>query len=273
MARAGASATRIELRRYTLPRPSEMWEVDDAPILSVVLPRAEGSHGDIMYDAGDRNRYRVGRVMLRPAGIAMHSRGDGGIMDILTCRFDPERFEAATGLNDWDTQRLRLCAAIETPHVRSLAARLRREATEPGFASSLAVDALTDLLMVDLGRLLRGAHRGAAARGGLAPWQLARIEEALRASVGTWPSTQTLATLCGVSRSHLSRSYALATGKALSDHAAYIRIERAQDMIRAGDLPLGSIAHVLGFATASAFSAAFRRATGLTPRQFRQRQH
>ncbi len=60
---------------------------------------------------------------------------------------------------------------------------------------------------------------------------------------------------------------------ALSDHAATIRLERAQDMIRAGALPMNRISRILGFATASAFSAAFRRATGLTPRQFRQGFH
>lgn len=270
LAAAKGAVAGVELRRYTLPRPNEMWEVDDAPILSIVQPRPEGTEGEVMFGL-DGRRHRVGRLMLRPAGIAMHSRGNGGVLDILTCRFDPARFADATGLHDWDARRLERCAAIVSPSIAALAVRLRRETLEAGFGSALAIDALTDLLMVDLARLIGDGPARQGTSGGLALWQVRRIEDALHAAEGNWPSTLALAALCGISRSHLSRAFAATTGTALSDHAAAIRQERAQDMIRAGVLPMSSIAHILGFATASAFSAAFRRATGLTPRQFSQR--
>lgn len=273
LARADGAAARVELRRYELPRPNEMWELDDAPILSIVMPRAEGTQGEIMFDLGDRQRYKVGRLMLRPGGVAMHSRGDGGVLDILTCRFDPVRFASATGLSEWDSRRLSRCAAITAPSVLALTDRLKQETVSPGFGSDMAVDALIQLLMVELARIFRTARQPDTGQGGLAPWQLARIEEALRSSDGEWPTTQALARLCGISRSHLSRSFAATMGTALSNHAMAIRLERAQDMIRAGALPMNRIAQALGFATASAFSATFRRATGLTPRQFRQGFH
>lgn len=260
----------IELRRYDLPRPNEMWELDDAPILSVVMPRAEGTEGEVMFDMGERHHHRVGRLMLRPAGIAMHSRGDGGVLDILTCRFDPDVFVATTGLDDWDAWQLRNCAAIASAPIMGLAERLRQETVARDFGSDLAVEALVRLLLVEIGRVFRTLPHRSSGQGGLAPWQLARIEEALRTSDGDWPTTAELAALCRISRSHLSRSFAAATGKPLADHAAAIRLERAQDMIRAGTLPMSRIAATLGFATASAFSAAFRRATGYTPRQFQQ---
>lgn len=269
VAAAQGSHAQIELRRYTLPRPNEMWELDDAPILSIVLPRAEGAHGDIMFDGGQRDRYRVGRIMLRPADIAMHSRGDGGVLEIVTCRFDPARFRAATGIDDWDAARLRLCAEITAPQITALSLRLQREAVAPGFASGIAVDALADLLMVDLARLLRGSADAGTTKGGLAPWQLTRIEEWLRESQDIWPTTQHLAEICGISRSHLSRSFAATTGRALSDYAAAVRMERAQQLVAAAELPISTIAETLGFASASAFAAAFRRVTGVTPRQFR----
>ncbi|KFG88861.1 putative AraC family transcriptional regulator [Sphingobium herbicidovorans NBRC 16415] len=273
LAVAVSSAARVELRRYELPSPNEMWELDDAPILSIVMPRAEGTQGEIMFDLGDRRRHKVGRLLLRPGGIAMHSRGDGGMLDILTCRFDPVRFAAATGLSDWDSHRLSCCASINSPMLMTLAERLKQETVAPEFGSDMAVEALVELLMVELARLFGRLRQRDAGQGGLAPWQLARIDEVLRATDGVWPTTQALANLCGISRSHLSRSFAATTGVALSDHAAAIRLERAQDMIRGGLLPMNRIAETLGFATASAFSAAFRRATGLTPRAFRQSFH
>jgi AraC family transcriptional regulator len=273
LAAAMCSVARVELRRYALPSPNEMWELDDAPILSFVMPRAEGTQGEIMFDLGDRRRHKVGRLLLRPGGIAMHSRGDGGVLDILACRFDPVRFAAVTGLDEWDSRRLSHCASINSPMLMTLAERLKQEVVARGFGSDMAVEALVQLMMVEVARLFRRTRQQQAGQGGLAPWQLARIEEALRSSDGQWPTTQALASLCGISRSHLSRSFATTAGMALSDHASAIRLERAQDMIRGGTLPMNRIAETLGFATASTFSAAFRRATGLTPRAFRRGFH
>lgn len=270
LATAQATAAVVELRRYTLPRPGEMWEVDTAPVLGIVLPRAGGTKGEIQFDIRDGRRHRVGRLMLRPAGITMHSRGDGGILDILTCRFDIARFEVATGLRDWDTHRLTRCASIISPPIMALAERLRQEILSARLSSAIAIDAIVNLLLVELARAFEDLREPPLGGTALAPWQLARIEQCLRSSVGQWPTTLGLADLCGISRSHLSRSFAAVTGASLSRYAAGIRLERAQDMIRAGELPLAQIALELGFATASAFSAAFRRSTGVAPREFRK---
>ncbi|WP_176594052.1 helix-turn-helix transcriptional regulator [Sphingobium sp. EM0848] len=260
----------IELRRYDLPRPNEMWELDDAPILSITMPRAEGTEGEVMFDSGDRRHHRVGRMMLRPAGIAMHSRGDGGVLDILTCRFDPVLFAEATGLSDWDSRLLGQCAALTSAPILSLAEKLRHETVTRDFGSDMAVEALVRLLLIEIGRMFRSTPLRSRGQAALASWQITRVEEALRNSDGAWPTTEDLAVLCRISRSHLSRSFAATTGRSLADHAAAIRLERAQDMIRLDKLPMARIAETLGFATASAFSATFRRATGYTPRQFRQ---
>ena len=260
----------IELRRYTLPSPNEMLELDDAPIFSLSLPRAEGMNGKITFDGGEKGGHRVGRMMFRPAGVAMYSRGDGGVLEIMTVRMDPDRFRAVTGLESWDPLSLQRCAMITSSTMFALAERLRGEITVPGHGAEVAAEALVRLLMVDIGRQMRMPARKAGSRGGLAPWQLGRIEDALRGAQGHWPTTAELAALCGVSRSHLSRSFMEAKGKPLADHAAAVRLERAQDMIRGGELAMNEIASALGYATASAFSAAFLRMTGRTPKQFAQ---
>ena len=258
----------IELRRYDLPSPNEMLELDDAPIFSLSLPRAEGMNGRITFDGGETGGHRVGRMMFRPAGVAMYSTGDGGRLEIMTVRMDPDRFRAITGLESWDPLSLQRCAMITSSTMFALAERLRGEIVTPGHGADVAAEALVRLLMVDIGRQMRMPARKAGSRGGLAPWQLGRIEDALRGAEGHWPTTAELAALCGVSRSHLSRSFMEATGKPLADHAAAVRLERAQDMIRGGRLAMNEIAATLGYATASAFSAAFRRMTGRTPKQF-----
>lgn len=247
-----------------------MWEVDEAPIFSAVQPRPGGARGEIRF-AGQKRPNRVGPLMLRPAGIPMYSRGDGGALRILTCRFDPAFFARSVGLSDWDSQRLQRCAAIESRTIGQLAARLHSEVHMPGFASNLAIEAVVQLLAVEIGRFFQPTLPSPASpKGTLAQWQLARIEEALSDAEGHWPTSTELATLCGVSRSHLSRAFAATTGMTLADYAASLRIEQARAMLRTGRLPFDTIAHRLGFSGQSAFGAAFRRATGMTPLAFRR---
>lgn len=260
----------VELRRYELPSPNEMIELDDAPIFSLVLPRAGGMSGQVTFDAGELRGHTVGRMLFRPAGVSMHSVGDGGVLEIMTCRMDPAAFEAATGLAQWNPDLLRRCAMITSPSMFALGERLRRELVVREHGSDMAAAALVRLLMVEIGRRLRMPSRRAGARGGLTPWQLARIEDALRKAHGHWPTTAELADVCGISRSHLSRSFVAASGQPLADHVAAVRLERAQDMLRSGDRTMAEIAAALGYATPSVFAAAFRRMTGRTPSQYRK---
>lgn len=51
---------------------------------------------------------------------------------------------------------------------------------------------------------------------------------------------------------------------------ANIRIEHAQQLLTSNELPIELIAEHVGFGSSSAFSLAFRRATGTTPREFRK---
>ena len=57
----------------------------------------------------------------------------------------------------------------------------------------------------------------------------------------------------------------------IAAHAAALRIEHARDLLNGDRQSVSEIAATLRFATPSAFSAAFRRATGETPNGFRQR--
>lgn len=269
-AAAVVTGARVELRRYELPSPSEMWERDDGPIFSSVLPRVDGLKGQLRFEGGDQRLHPIGRLMLRPGGIPMYSSGNGGLMSILTCQFDPDLFARVTGLSDWDAARLRRCASIESRPISQTAARMYSELLMPGFASSYAMDALAQTLLVEIARLFSSSsgREKRWATGGLTPWQMVRIEDRLKDATGHWPTTFELAQNLGLSRSHLSRAFAATAGTTLAEYAAVLRIERAKALMRNGDSSMQQIAEQLGFATASAFSTAFRRATGHSPSRF-----
>jgi len=61
-----------------------------------------------------------------------------------------------------------------------------------------------------------------------------------------------------------------ATGRTPHEWLTKLRLERAQELMRNPKMPLTEIALAVGYQTPSAFSAAFRRDTGMTPSSFRR---
>jgi AraC family transcriptional regulator len=131
---------------------------------------------------------------------------------------------------------------------------------------------LTDLLAT---RLL-AAHTGSPTtiqpvRGGLAPKTLLRAIERLRSDGDADVSLAALASDAGLSRFHFCRAFKESTG--LSPHAwlRQYRFEQAMEMLRHTDASIASVAAALGYASQTAFAAAFRRLTGETPSDWRRR--
>ena len=95
------------------------------------------------------------------------------------------------------------------------------------------------------------------------------IELMLREAEGVQPSLAQLAELLDVSERTLSRQLA-AEGGNLRALGVAIRHQRACAMLRETSQPIGQIGARLGYASAAAFSNAFRRCCGLSPRQYRR---
>jgi len=131
---------------------------------------------------------------------------------------------------------------------------------------------LTDLLAT---RVL-AAHTGSPTtiqpvRGGLSPKTLLRAIERLRSDSDADVSLAALASDAGLSRFHFCRAFKDSTG--LSPHAwlRQYRLEQAMNMLRDTDASVVSVAAALGYASQTAFAAAFRKLTGETPSDWRRR--
>ena len=121
-----------------------------------------------------------------------------------------------------------------------------------------------------------GAHTGSPATfqpitGGLSPKILLRAIERLRSDSDADVSLAALASDAGLSRFHFCRAFKESTG--LSPHAwlRQHRLEQAMNMLRDTDTSIVSVAAALGYASQTAFAAAFRKLTGETPSDWRQR--
>ncbi|WP_454818946.1 helix-turn-helix transcriptional regulator [Labrys neptuniae] len=107
--------------------------------------------------------------------------------------------------------------------------------------------------------------------GGLSPKVLLRAIDRLHSSSETDVSLTALASEAGLSRFHFCRAFKESTG--LSPHAwlRQHRLEQAMNMLRDTDESVVSVAAALGYASQTAFAAAFRKLTGETPSDWRRR--
>jgi AraC family transcriptional regulator len=131
---------------------------------------------------------------------------------------------------------------------------------------------LTDLLAT---RLL-AAHTGKApsyrpALGGLAPNVLRRAIERLRSDADADVSLAALAADSGLSRFHFCRAFKESTGLSPHNWLRQYRLEQAINMLRDPQNSIALVAASLGYASQTAFAAAFRKLTGETPTDWRRR--
>jgi AraC family transcriptional regulator len=163
-----------------------------------------------------------------------------------------------------------------TAHPDPITSRLLLSAADAlegnGALDTLFRQQLTDLLAT---RLL-AAHSGLPTpsqptMGGLSPKVLLRAIERLRSNSEADVSLAALASEAGLSRFHFCRAFKESTG--LSPHAwlRQHRLEQAMNMLRDTDESVVSVAAALGYASQTAFAAAFRKLTGETPSDWRRR--
>ena len=125
-------------------------------------------------------------------------------------------------------------------------------------------------------RLLRrhsnkcGAAQQPLVKGGLAPWQLKRLTDHLEDRIGDDVTLNDLSQLLGLSTFHLCRAFKQSTGLPPHRWRMQRRIERAREMLEGTELPVTEIAARVGFEDPSGFAAAFRKALGVSPSEYRR---
>lgn len=228
-------------------------------------PQPNRSQGCFLYPGRAQAHAPIGRIVVMPVDMPLHVRSAAEpTRRLLQCRL-PARFALSPPR---DARSLGHCLDLRNPSVAANLTRLAREVTAPGFASATMIEGLGLQVAAELARDLAGS--AVRAGGGLAPWQLRRIDDYILA--GQWDcSVSDLAALCGISPGHAMRAFRQSRGRSIAAHVALLRIGHARDLLIQADDDIAGIAATLRFASPSAFSAAFRRATGETPNGFRQR--
>jgi AraC-like DNA-binding protein len=151
------------------------------------------------------------------------------------------------------------------------ALKLKTLIESSGADNRLYFEALGTVLAHELVRLNAGAPRpGPQVRGGLAAWQqrtvAAHIEEHLSEQI---PLTM-LAQLVRLSPYYFCRAFKQSFGVPPHRYHNNQRIELAKTLLAKPDSSVTEVGLAVGFSETSSFTAAFRKAAGLTPTAYRR---
>jgi AraC family transcriptional regulator len=150
------------------------------------------------------------------------------------------------------------------------ALKLKRAAEHATPENQLYFDALGVVLMHELVRLERGASANGEAyvRGGLATYQQRLVGSYIEEHLSDQVSISTLAELTHLSLFHFCRAFKKSFGVPPHRYHTSRRIEHAKALLAKRTLSITEIGLAVGFSETSSFCAAFRKATGLTPRGY-----
>jgi AraC family transcriptional regulator len=238
-------------------------------MLEMSLPPMAADASAHFPDIDPDRRCFMGTLFVRHPDVLVGGRSEGGQIRVMRCVFDKQSGDAIVGRGQPTFGFLQGLLDIRNDALRSLMRLAHRELVNPIDRSPSAMEALFALIAVELRRVF---HHAAAAdtASRLAPWQFRRVRERIEAEA-PMPNAAELAALCGISTRHLHRQFIALTGKSVSAYISAYQVEQAKLWLARADVPMKQVAEQAGFSHGNSFARAFRRATGLSPREFRQR--
>jgi AraC-like DNA-binding protein len=156
-------------------------------------------------------------------------------------------------------------------HLKALLTMNEEESRSQAFGSQLFVGRLMELILLEALRQVTidmDAQR-TGLLAGLADPKIAPALTSIHADpLHPWTVTA-LAWLCGLSRSSFAHRFGGIMGIGAIEYLQEWRIALAKDALRSSNLTIGEIGLQVGFQSPSAFSTAFTRIVGCSPKRFR----
>ncbi|MFF9012614.1 cupin domain-containing protein [Streptomyces sp. NPDC014870] len=143
---------------------------------------------------------------------------------------------------------------------------------EPG--QSVVLDRVLDLLLIAAVRawFSRPGAQAPAWYRAMADPVVGRALRLLQNDPAHPWTVSSLAAAAGVSRAGLARRFAELVGEPPMAYLTGWRLARAADLLRQTDATVESVARQVGYSSAFALSAAFKRVRGVSPQEFRRRE-
>ena len=114
---------------------------------------------------------------------------------------------------------------------------------------------------------LQAAHAEEVAP--ITPARIRRVIDFMQEETDRSPTLADFAALSGLSATHFARAFRAATGSPPHQYLMAVRMDRGRRLLRETDLPVSEVAFRCGFEQSGSFATAFRKAMGVTPREWR----
>lgn len=265
----------LELRRYAWPKPNEFILTAERSVLGLVLESEPYSGRSRPLLSGHPGTFSpFGRLSFTPAAMPFEVHGSGGNALLMAFEIPQHVLDRLLPGADWEYASLSACSDIRNTRIDGLLERMLPELCEPGFGSDVMLEAIGMMTTAELARFLlkpRGGlgHMPCTPARRLSQHELDRISSLIENDNTT--SLEAIAGQCGFSVRTLTRNFKATTGLTITSYIAERRMIRARQLLARTSKPLKVIAWETGFATTSSFTTAFRRETGFTPGEYRNR--
>ena len=271
------------VKRHSIGRHGLLTESIHAPAGSRIEFRFHAPvHLLVMYDEGARcdgetsvnqlesstRRYFADKMTFVPAGHAYHEWHETSTpMRATYLYLDPAKLQNSGNTDATYVPRI----FFEDAVLWRTAAKLK-DVIERGQARGIPYsEALANVLMHELPRSDQDLVQSSPiSRGGLATWQMRAVAAYVEEHVGEQISLATLARLARLSEHHFCRAFKKSFGIPPHQYHVQRRIEWAKVLLSDRANSVTDVALMLGYSQSSAFSVAFRKTTGRTPREFRR---
>lgn len=213
-----------------------------------------------------------GDVSLTPAKVSSYFRweSDDSCLQIRIASQFIQNVARETITTNFDQSELRLEFQTRDPQLEAIGMILLTELKQENPGGKLYVESLSNVLAIHLLRQYATPNsRLIVYESGLSKRQILQIVEYIDAHLNQDIKLSDLATLLGISESHLSHRFKQAIGITPYQYLLQQRIERAKQLLKEGDRSIMDIAFLCGFNSHSHLSKQFRQLTGMTPKAYR----
>lgn len=154
---------------------------------------------------------------------------------------------------------------LRDPLLAQLCARLTGALRHATPVETIAAETVLQLVLAHILHHHTARHQPPAGPCRLTAQQLQRVADYVQANLDQPLTLAALAAQTGYSPYHFARRFREATGASPYQFVLRQRVNEAQRLLRAGQLPLLSVALACGFANQSHMTRLFRRYLGVTP--------
>jgi AraC family transcriptional regulator len=156
------------------------------------------------------------------------------------------------------------------PTILHIAQLLKSEVNSGGLAGKLYTESLRNLLAVHLLRNYTGAvEKPTLDDSPLDALKLNQVKDFIEERLAEDLSIADMAAVVHMSQFHFARAFKTATGQSPHRYLTQRRMEQAKVLLSVTRLSVAEVAYRVGFYNTSHFTAQFRKATGTTPKAYR----